>query len=70
MHNGVLTTVYTVTGKTKQGQFCLDVVTQILDLYQNLCQNPYPLHKSNLLAIPDFAAGAMVNCSCVICTRK
>jgi aminopeptidase N len=55
----IQTSVYTVPGKAHQGQFCLDVATKCLDLYAQLFDVPYPLTKSDLLAIPDFAAGAM-----------
>ena len=54
-----------VPGKCKQGSFCLDVASKCLDLYENLFQVPYPLPKSDLLAIPDFGAGAMENWGCV-----
>jgi aminopeptidase N len=57
----IVTTVYTVPGKALQGVFCLDVASRCLDLYQDLFRIPYPLVKSDLLAIPDFAAGAMEN---------
>ncbi len=57
--NSVKTSVYTVPGKVHQGQFCLQVATKCLDLYSELFSVPYPLQKSDLLAIPDFAAGAM-----------
>jgi hypothetical protein len=33
-----------------------------LDFYNNYFGIPYPLPKMDLLAIPDFAAGAMENC--------
>jgi aminopeptidase N len=61
----IQTTVYTVPGKAHQGQFCLDVAVHCLDLYQKIFGVPYPLLKSDLLAIPDFAAGAMENWGCV-----
>jgi puromycin-sensitive aminopeptidase len=63
--NHIVTTVYTVPGKAEQGQFCLDVASRCLDLYQELFHIPYPLTKSDLLAIPDFASGAMENWGCV-----
>ncbi|GAX26976.1 aminopeptidase 2 [Fistulifera solaris] len=61
----IVTTVYTVEGKATQGQFCLQVASKCLDYYQDLFQISYPLTKSDLLAIPDFAAGAMENWGCV-----
>lgn len=61
----IVTTVYTVEGKAAQGQFCLDVASRCLDFYQDIFGIPYPLTKSDLLAIPDFAAGAMENWGCV-----
>jgi puromycin-sensitive aminopeptidase len=57
----IVTTVYTVPGKASGAMFCLDVATRCLDLYQDLYGIPYPLTKSDLIAIPDFAAGAMEN---------
>lgn len=61
----VQTSVYTIPGKALQGTFCLDVASKCLDLYEELFSVPYPLPKSDLLAIPDFAAGAMENWGCV-----
>jgi aminopeptidase N len=63
--SNIQTTVYTVPGKAHQGQFCLDVAVHCLDLFQEIFGVPYPLPKSDLLAIPDFAAGAMENWGCV-----
>jgi len=53
----IVTTVYTVPGKADQAEFCLDTASRCLDLYQELFHVPYPLTKSDLIAIPDFAAG-------------
>jgi aminopeptidase N len=58
--HGTVTTVYTVPGKADQGQFCLDVAVRCLDLYEKLFGIHYPLTKSDLLAIPDFAAGKLL----------
>jgi aminopeptidase N len=55
----VVTTVYTVPGKAEQGRFCLDTAAHCLQTLQDLFQIPYPLTKSDLVAVPDFAAGAM-----------
>lgn len=56
---GVTTTVYTVPGKSEQGRFCLDVANRCLELFAGeLFGIRYPLAKSDLVAVPDFAAGA------------
>jgi Peptidase M1 N-terminal domain len=62
--NAVTTTVYTVPGKAHQAEFCLDTAAQCLQLFQELFQIPYPLPKSDLVAIPDFAAGYELHCVC------
>lgn len=61
----IQTTVYTVPGKAHQGTFCLDTASRCLDFLQEIYGIPYPLRKSDLLAIPDFASGAMENWGCV-----
>lgn len=44
-----------------RGQFALDVATKVLSFYNNYFGIPYPLPKLDLLAVPDFASGAMEN---------
>ncbi|CAB9521650.1 Tricorn protease-interacting factor F3 [Seminavis robusta] len=61
----IQTTVYTRPGKAAQGQFCLDTASQCLDFLQDTYGVPYPLGKSDLIGIADFAAGAMENWGCV-----
>eukprot|EP00761_Pharyngomonas_kirbyi_P011617 gb/GECH01011643.1/.p1 GENE.gb/GECH01011643.1/~~gb/GECH01011643.1/.p1 ORF type:complete len:937 (+),score=196.25 gb/GECH01011643.1/:1-2811(+) len=63
--NGVRIRVYTPLGKTEQGEFALDVATRILPYYEEFFDSKYPLPKLDLLAIPDFSAGAMENWGCV-----
>eukprot|EP00301_Raphidiophrys_heterophryoidea_P022193 c6411_g1_i1.p1 GENE.c6411_g1_i1~~c6411_g1_i1.p1 ORF type:complete len:868 (-),score=216.56 c6411_g1_i1:110-2713(-) len=58
-------TVYTPLGKADHGEFALNVAVKALDHYESVFCIPYPLPKSDLLAIPDFAAGAMENWGCV-----
>ncbi|CAM9711587.1 unnamed protein product, partial [Ectocarpus sp. 4 AP-2014] len=49
-----------------QGRFALHVASKALEYYaETVFKVPYPLQKSDLLAIPDFAAGAMENWGCV-----
>ncbi|RVX66064.1 hypothetical protein B0A52_09998 [Exophiala mesophila] len=43
------------------GKFALDVAAKTLAFYEKTFQAPYPLPKMDMVAIPDFAAGAMEN---------
>lgn len=43
------------------GQFALEVAAKTLAFYEKAFQAPYPLPKMDMVAIPDFAAGAMEN---------
>ncbi|KAK1608097.1 hypothetical protein QYE76_031770 [Lolium multiflorum] len=58
---GTKVRVYTQVGKTSQGKFALDVGVKSLDLYKDYFATPYPLPKLDMIAIPDFSAGAMEN---------
>ncbi|XP_011408740.2 PREDICTED: puromycin-sensitive aminopeptidase-like protein, partial [Amphimedon queenslandica] len=59
--NGVVVRVYTPLGKKEQGRFALNIATKTLPFYREYFNVPYPLPKIDLIAIPDFAAGAMEN---------
>jgi puromycin-sensitive aminopeptidase len=58
---GVVVRVYTTAGKKKQGQFALDVAAKTLSFYKEYFSIAYPLTKLDMIAVPDFAAGAMEN---------
>ena len=58
---GVEVRVYTPIGKVALGKFSLDVSVKCLDFYETLFGSHYPLPKVDVIAIPDFAAGAMEN---------
>ncbi|KAL6661427.1 hypothetical protein ACP70R_000811 [Stipagrostis hirtigluma subsp. patula] len=58
---GTKVRVYTQVGKSNQGKFALDVAVKSLDLYKDYFATPFPLPKLDMIAIPDFAAGAMEN---------
>lgn len=45
----------------KRGQFALGVATKVLSFYNDYFGISYPLPKIDLLAVPDFASGAMEN---------
>lgn len=53
--------VFTTPGKKKQAEFALDVAIKCLDFYEKYFDIPYPLPVLDMIAIPDFAAGAMEN---------
>uniref|UniRef100_A0AAX7VKL7 Aminopeptidase n=1 Tax=Astatotilapia calliptera TaxID=8154 RepID=A0AAX7VKL7_ASTCA len=59
--DGVMVRVYTPVGKAEQGKFALEVATKTLPFYNDYFSVPYPLPKIDLIAIADFAAGAMEN---------
>ncbi|XP_048758250.1 puromycin-sensitive aminopeptidase-like isoform X2 [Ostrea edulis] len=59
--DGVMVRVYTPVGKKEQGQFALEVAVKTLPFYKDYFKIAYPLPKIDLIAIADFAAGAMEN---------
>ncbi|KAJ4952677.1 hypothetical protein NE237_029509 [Protea cynaroides] len=59
--DGVKVRVYCQVGKGNQGKFALDVAVKTLELYKVYFALPYSLPKLDMIAIPDFAAGAMEN---------
>jgi puromycin-sensitive aminopeptidase len=59
--DGVLVRVFTPVGKKELGRFALDVAVKTLPFYKNYFNIAYPLPKMDLIAIADFAAGAMEN---------
>ncbi|XP_030490124.2 aminopeptidase M1 isoform X1 [Cannabis sativa] len=59
--DGVKVRVYCQVGKTNQGKFALHVAVKTLELFKEYFGRPYPLPKLDMVAIPDFAFGAMEN---------
>ncbi|KAE8687604.1 Aminopeptidase M1 [Hibiscus syriacus] len=59
--DGVKVRVYCQVGKVNQGKFALKVAVGTLSLYKDYFAVPYPLPKLDMIAIPDFSAGAMEN---------
>ncbi|XP_020619456.1 endoplasmic reticulum aminopeptidase 1-like isoform X1 [Orbicella faveolata] len=58
---GVKVSVWAPTEQIEQGQFALEVGVKVLSYYETIFNVDYPLPKQDLIAIPDFAAGAMEN---------
>lgn len=58
---GVKVRVYAVKGQGQRGKFALDVASRTLSFFTKYFDCAYPLPKMDLVALPDFAAGAMEN---------
>ncbi|CAG8794015.1 13973_t:CDS:10, partial [Dentiscutata erythropus] len=57
----VLVRVYTLKGNEETGRFALSVAVDCLEYFAGVFGIPYPLPKCDMVAIPDFEAGAMEN---------
>ena len=58
---GVQVRVFTVPGRKEQGRFALECAVKTLDFYEEYFAIKYPLPVLDMIAIPDFASGAMEN---------
>src|SRR5207302_6864402 len=54
-----------VEGKSEMGRIALDMAQQILKFYNTYFAIKYPYGKLDVLAVPDFAAGAMENTAAI-----
>jgi puromycin-sensitive aminopeptidase len=59
--NGTLVRIWATPGKRDQCRFALETGIRVLEYYEEYFGIPYPLPKMDMVAIPDFAAGAMEN---------
>uniref|UniRef100_A0A3B5LRP7 Aminopeptidase n=1 Tax=Xiphophorus couchianus TaxID=32473 RepID=A0A3B5LRP7_9TELE len=59
--SGTNVSVYSVPYKKEQTGFALDTASKLLQFYNKFFEIEYPLKKLDLVAIPDFLAGAMEN---------
>jgi puromycin-sensitive aminopeptidase len=59
--DGVIVRVYTTPGKKHQGKFALECAIEMLEFYNEYFDISYPLNTLDMIAIPDFASGAMEN---------
>ncbi len=57
----VLVRIVTTPGKKKQGELALEMTKNILSYFEDYSQIKYPLPKLDVIALPDFAWGAMEN---------
>ena len=65
MVNGTPVRVVHVPGKAHLTGFGMKVGTFALDWFEKYYGIPYPAEKVDLVALPDFAAGAMENLGCI-----
>ncbi len=63
--NGTIVRSYATADKIDYVDFSLEVAVKCIDFYNQYFDIPYPLDKCDLLALPDFSAGAMENWGCV-----
>jgi len=59
--DGVIARVITVPGKASLCSYALKVCMRALEFFNDFFAEPYPLPKMDMIAIPDFASGAMEN---------
>ncbi len=59
--NGKKIRVWYTAGKELLAPYALSAAAKLLPYYENYFGQPYPLDKLDLIAIPDFSAGAMEN---------
>ncbi|XP_067885842.1 leucyl-cystinyl aminopeptidase [Heterodontus francisci] len=59
--SGTLVSVYAVPDKMDQMQYALEAAVKLLKFYEGFFNISYPLKKLDLVAVPDFEAGAMEN---------
>ena len=59
--HGGLVRIFTTPGKKDQGKFALEIAIKCMDFYEDYFDIKYPLPVLDMIAIPDFSAGAMEN---------
>lgn len=59
--SGTLVRVFVTPGKKHQTAFALDCAVRCMEFYEKYFAIKYPLPVMDLIAIPDFASGAMEN---------
>lgn len=62
---GVTIRAYSTPANVDYLDFALEVARGCIEFYDNYFAIPYPLNKCDLIALPDFASGAMENWGCI-----
>ena len=63
--DGIPIRVYSTPGKKEMGRFALETAKQVVSYMDNYFGIKYPYGKLDLIALPDFSAGAMENIGCI-----
>lgn len=63
--DGIVVRTYATPDNVAFTDFALDVAVKCLDFFNDYFGIDYPLEKCDLIALPDFAAGAMENWGCI-----
>lgn len=59
--DGITVRTYATPNNVEHTAFALDVAVKTLEFYNDYFGIPYPLEKCDMIALPDFASGAMEN---------
>ena len=62
---GVVVRTYATPDNVQFTKFALDIAVKCLDYYSEYFDIDYPLAKCDMVALPDFASGAMENWGCI-----
>ncbi|MCA9329224.1 M1 family metallopeptidase [Candidatus Saccharibacteria bacterium] len=63
--HGVVVRTYATPDNVRFTKFALDVAVKCLEYYSEYFDIDYPLDKCDMVALPDFASGAMENWGCI-----
>ena len=63
--DGIPIRVWTTPGKKQLASFALETAGHVLHYYDHYFAIKYPYAKLDLIALPDFSAGAMENTACI-----
>ena len=63
--DGIPIRVYSTPGKKEMGKFALESAEQVVGYFDKYFGIKYPYGKLDLIALPDFSAGAMENIGCI-----
>merc|ERR1712180_109033 len=58
---GIRISVWTPKDQISQAQYAISVAPKVIDHYEDFFNVKFPLPKQDMIAIPDFGAGAMEN---------